>query len=150
MLAVSMPNSATFSALVETATKCLATALWSPPSPSTSQRRASRALVSVPWVVKVFDATMNRVAAGSSVRAGAVLGGVDVLAAEHRLGALAQPGALGQRDEQPDGLVGEPVLRVVQVEVPGPAGQPVAAVGVLGEQVPQVPVAQRAEVRGQC
>jgi hypothetical protein len=40
MFAVSMPNSATFSALVETATKCFATAFSSPPSPSTSQRRA--------------------------------------------------------------------------------------------------------------
>src|SRR6266436_1533510 len=32
MLAVSMPNSDTLAALVETATKCLATALTSPPS----------------------------------------------------------------------------------------------------------------------
>ena len=61
MFAVSMPNSATFSALVETATKCLATALSSPPSPSSSQRRASVALVSVSCVVKVLDATMNSV-----------------------------------------------------------------------------------------
>ena len=68
MFAVSMPNAATFSALVETATKCLATAASSPPSPSSSQRRASVALVSVSCVVKVFDATMNSVLAGSRSR----------------------------------------------------------------------------------
>ena len=61
------------------------------------------------------------------VQDGAVLGGVDVLAAEHRLGALAQPGALGQRHEQPDRLAGQPVLRVVEVQVAGPAGQLLAA-----------------------
>ena len=35
-----MPNSDTFSALVETATKCLATALTSSPSPLSNQSRA--------------------------------------------------------------------------------------------------------------
>ena len=63
MLAVSMPNSATFSALVETATKCWATA----PSPSsaTSHARAVRALVSVSMVVNVLEATTKSVDAGS-------------------------------------------------------------------------------------
>ena len=42
--------------------------LSSPPRPSSSQRRASLALVSVSWVVKVFDATMNSVVAGSRSR----------------------------------------------------------------------------------
>ena len=45
MLAVSMPNADTLSALVETATKCLATAARSPPSPLSSQSRAVSALV---------------------------------------------------------------------------------------------------------
>ena len=40
MFAVSMPNADTFSALVETATKCLATADASPPSPLSNQSRA--------------------------------------------------------------------------------------------------------------
>ena len=35
-----MPNSETFAALVETATKCLATALTSPPRPLSDQSRA--------------------------------------------------------------------------------------------------------------
>ena len=60
-----MPNSATFAALVDTATKCRATAAASPPRPSSSQRRALSALVIVSRVVKVFDETMNSVSAGS-------------------------------------------------------------------------------------
>ncbi len=63
-----MPNAATFSAFVETATKCRATAALSPPSPSSSQRRADVALVIVSMVVKVLDATMNSVSAGSRSR----------------------------------------------------------------------------------
>ena len=49
-----MPNSATRSALVDTATKCLATAASSPSS-ATTQSRAECALVSVSKVPKVFD-----------------------------------------------------------------------------------------------
>ena len=64
-----MPNSATSSALVDTATKCLATAASSPPA---RQRPASRArcwaLVIVSSVVNVFEETMNSVSAGSRSR----------------------------------------------------------------------------------
>ncbi len=63
MFAVSMPNAATFSAFVDTATKWSATA--SSPSASTSQARAVRAFVSVSIVPNVFEATMNSVDAGS-------------------------------------------------------------------------------------
>src|SRR5580704_18305761 len=64
MLAVSIPNLATPSALVETATKCLATAA-SLLSASTIQRRAVAALVMVSSVVKVFEERTNKVSAGS-------------------------------------------------------------------------------------
>jgi len=66
MFAVSMPNADTFSALVDTATKCLATALAFPPSPLplSSQSRALCALVMVSSVVKVLDDMMNNVSAG--------------------------------------------------------------------------------------
>ena len=63
MLAVSMPNFATSAALVETATKCRATAASSP-KPSTSQARAVRALVIVSSVVKVLEEMMNNVSSG--------------------------------------------------------------------------------------
>nr|MCF0102711.1 hypothetical protein [Streptomyces sp. MH191] len=68
MLAVSMPKSATFSAFVDSATKCFATALSSSPSPASSQLRAEVALVIVSIVVNVLEATMNRVSAGSRSR----------------------------------------------------------------------------------
>jgi 2-oxo-4-hydroxy-4-carboxy--5-ureidoimidazoline (OHCU) decarboxylase len=60
MFAVSMPNSATRSAFVETATKCFATAPSSPSWPTT-QSRAERAFVSVSSVPKVLDEMMNSV-----------------------------------------------------------------------------------------
>jgi hypothetical protein len=65
MLAVSMPKSATFSPLVDTATKCFATAASSLPSLSSSQLRADFALASVSWVVNVFELTTKRVSAAS-------------------------------------------------------------------------------------
>ena len=63
-----MPNAATFSALVETATKCLATARASPPRPASDQARAVCALVIVSSVVKVFEEITNSVSAGSRSR----------------------------------------------------------------------------------
>ena len=60
-----MPNSATFCALVDTATKCRATARSSPPNPSTNHSRAEVALVIVSIVVNVFDDTTKSVSAGS-------------------------------------------------------------------------------------
>ena len=79
MFAVSIPNSATFSAFVDTATKWRATAASSPPSWSSSQSRAEVAFVIVSSVVNVFDETMNSVSVG--VEAGErvdEIGAVDV------------------------------------------------------------------------
>src|SRR5216683_6024605 len=67
MLAVSMPNFATRSALVDTATKCLATAS-SDPSADTTQSLADVALVSVSSVPNVLDEMMNSVSAASRSR----------------------------------------------------------------------------------
>ncbi len=62
-----MPKAATRSALVDTATKCLAIAASSP-SAASAQSRAVLALVSVSSVPKVFEHTMNSVSAGSRSR----------------------------------------------------------------------------------
>ena len=67
MLSVSMPNSATRSALVDTATKCLAMA-DSSPSWSITQARADLALVSVSSVPKVLDDTMKSVSSADRSR----------------------------------------------------------------------------------
>ena len=64
MFAVSMPNFETSAALVETATKCLATAAGSL-SFRSDQARAVCALVIVSMVVKVFELTTKSVSAGS-------------------------------------------------------------------------------------
>ena len=56
---MSIPNFSTSLALVETATKCLATAC-SLPSARTHHSRAERALVSVSSVVKVLEETIKR------------------------------------------------------------------------------------------
>ena len=63
MLAVSMPNFATSLALVESATKCFATAASSG-ADCRSQSLAVCALVRVSCVVKVLEATMNSVVSG--------------------------------------------------------------------------------------
>src|SRR5208337_3046616 len=67
MLAVSMPNLETSAALVETATKCRATAACSW-SLARDQTRAEWALVMVSRVVKVFDEMMKRVSSWSRSR----------------------------------------------------------------------------------
>jgi hypothetical protein len=68
MFAGSTPNFDTSAALVDTATKCFATAAAAPPHPRSSHSRAVRALVIVSSVVKVFDETMKSVSAGSRSR----------------------------------------------------------------------------------
>ncbi len=65
MFVVSMPNCATSAALVETATKCLATDFSSPPRPASDHSRALWALVIVSRVVNVFDEIMKSVSDGS-------------------------------------------------------------------------------------
>ena len=60
-----MPNFVTSAALVETATKCLATAPASAAPAARSHSRAVRALVIVSSVVNVFEETMNSVSSGS-------------------------------------------------------------------------------------
>ena len=57
------------------------------------------------------------------VEHGPVLGDVDPLAPEHRVDPLLEPRLLGEPQEQTDRLVGDPVLRVVEVQAGGgPSG----------------------------
>ena len=64
---MSIPKLATSRSLVETATKCLATA-DSSPSAASAQSRAVCALVIVSSVVNVFEETMNSVSSASRSR----------------------------------------------------------------------------------
>ena len=76
-----------------------------------------------------------------------LLGDVDLLAAEHGVDARAQPRLLGEREQQPQGLVGDAVLRVVEVEPRGGRGQALAAPGIAREEAAQVHVADGGVVR---
>ncbi len=66
MFASSMPKSRTFGPFVDSATKCRAIALRSPPNACKSQSRADSAFVIVSCVVKVFDAMMKSVVSGET------------------------------------------------------------------------------------
>ncbi len=77
----------------------------------------------------------------------ALFGGVDSLAAEHRVDALAQSARVGQIHEKADGLVGDAILRVVEVQAGGFGREALAARRVVGEQRAQMHVAHLLEVR---
>ncbi len=233
-----MPNRATSSAFVETATKCFAIAVSSPPRPRSSHARAVPAFVIVSRVVKVFEDTMKSVSAGSRSRvasrksapstfdtkrnvrrpiaegsqglgghhrpqiraadpdvhdvadlgarvpapgavphragesghpvedlvhvgdhvaplstmirapaargaprgARAILGHVDPVATEHRIDALAQAALLRELDEEPDRLVGDAVLRVIEEQAGGSERQALASARVGREEIAQMHV----------
>ena len=77
---------------------------------------------------------------------GAVFGDVDVFAGPHGVDPLPKSGPLGHRDQKADGLLGQAVLGVVEVQVGGVEGERVAAARIVGEEVPQVDVRQFAVV----
>ena len=60
---------------------------------------------------------------------------------------LGEVRLLGQLQEQPHRLVGDPVLGVVEVEADGLHPEPFTAVRILGEQLPQVPPGDLVVVR---
>ena len=72
------------------------------------------------------------------VQHGAILGEVDLVAAEHGVDAVAQSGCFGKLHEQVERLVGDAVFRVVEVEAHGLGRQALAARGVCGKEVAQV------------
>src|SRR5262249_24493106 len=55
-----------------------------------------------------------------------------------RVDASAQIGLVGESEEQREGLVGDAVLGVVEIQAGGLEGQPLAPLRVLGEELPQV------------
>ena len=75
------------------------------------------------------------------VKHGPLLGHVDLLAAEHGLDASGEAALVGQPQQQPERLVGDAMLRVVEVEAGGLGGQALARAGVVGEDLPQVQLA---------
>ena len=72
------------------------------------------------------------------VQHGAVLGDVDVLAAEHRVAALGDADLVGQREQRGQHVVVEQRLRQVDVQVARGEGQPLDPARVVGEPAAQV------------
>src|SRR5262249_11696942 len=63
---------------------------------------------------------------------------VDSLTSEHRVDSLTQPGLLGEPDEQAQCLVLNAIFRIIQEHTGGFRRHPLAARGILREQVAQV------------
>src|SRR5579883_1550369 len=83
------------------------------------------------------------------VEHGALLGRVDLVAAEHGLDPLAQAGRRGERAQQPQGLVHDPVLGVVEAEARGLGDHALAAPGIRREEVAEVPGRDQRVVGGE-
>ena len=73
----------------------------------------------------------------------AVLRDVDVVAPEHGLDALPQPRFLGKPKQEGQGFVGDPVLGIVEIDSGCLDREPVAALAILGEELPEVDVLHR-------
>src|SRR4051812_5404466 len=71
------------------------------------------------------------------VQDGTALRGVDLLATEHGVDPAAEAGLLGELYEEPDRLVGDEVLGVIEVDAGRLGREPLAAQGVVGKQVSQ-------------
>jgi hypothetical protein len=68
----------------------------------------------------------------------ALLRDVELLAPEHLVDARAQAAFLRQAHQQGEGLVADPVFRVVEEHAGSLGRQPLASLGVVGEELPEV------------
>ena len=82
--------------------------------------------------VDVDDRSLG--SAEGDVQNGAILGDVDLVAAEHRIDPAAQVRLGGESEEQLHGFVDDAVLRVIGEEADGFESEPFAASGILGEE----------------
>jgi hypothetical protein len=81
---------------------------------------------------------------------GSVLRPVDVLPAEHCVASRGDTPLLGEREQEPDRLVRDPVLREVGVDPGRLDGQSRHATRVVDEQGSQVHVPHRLVVPDEC
>src|SRR5271166_4861119 len=71
---------------------------------------------------------------------GPLLGDVDLLSAEHRVDPRAQIRLLGQLKEELKGLIGDPVLRIIEEDSYGLGRQALATFRVIREQLAEMQV----------
>ena len=79
--------------------------------------------------------------AQGDVKNRAVLGHVDLVAAEHRVDAIAQPRLFRQLPQKTQGFVRDPVLRVVEIQAGKFSRHALAALRVVCEKGSQVQAA---------
>ena len=114
--------------------------VWPFHSPLRTRLEKSAILSSTAWTwgttfspSTTIDAPLRR--AQGHVQDGAVLRDVDLLAAEHGVDPRAQAGFLGQLQEQLERLVGDAVLRVVEVDARRLGRHALAALGIVREEL---------------
>ena len=74
------------------------------------------------------------------VQHGAAFRGVDLLAGEHRIAPLRHAALFGQLQQQPQRLVGDAVLRVVEEQARAFGREALRPAGIVGEQLAQMHV----------
>ena len=75
-----------------------------------------------------------------------LLGHIDLTAAEHGTDVLGQVAVVGQPEKEPERLVGDAMLGVVEVEAGGFARQALPPQGVVGKDLPEMHIADRTVV----
>ena len=76
--------------------------------------------------------------AQGNVQDGPLLRDVDLLAPEHGIDASPQAGLLRQLQQEPEGFVGDAVLRIVKVDADGLRGHALSALWIVREELPQM------------
>jgi hypothetical protein len=64
-----------------------------------------------------------------------ILGDVDLVAAEHRVDAVAQPARFGQRKQQAQRFIGDAILGIVEKDAGRLGSEPVAPTRIRLEQI---------------
>jgi hypothetical protein len=67
-----------------------------------------------------------------------LLRNVDLLTLKHRIDPRAQTGFLGQLDEEPECLVRDQILRVIQVDAQSLCRHTLAALGIIRKEIPEM------------
>ena len=80
----------------------------------------------------------------------AVLRDVDLFTPEHGVDPRLQIGILGQSQEQLEGLVGDAILRVIEEDAQVLCRHPLAALGIIREQLSKVQIPDLLMVSCQC
>jgi hypothetical protein len=118
------------------------------PFHSPERRRSAKALQRH-HVGAVDDDALALLRAERHVQHRALLGGVDLLAFEHRVDLRAQAALLGEGEEQPDRLLRHPLFGEVGVDAGRLDGELLRPLGVSPEELAQVQVLHLLAVFGQ-